>query len=192
MIHINLLPRLRRRRLLPVGEIGVVGVVILIVVGLIASYVYGQLQNGLVRLQTEAINHQIAQIRPRAAEVLDLEARLERLRAKEDLLKSLAARELPWADILADLAQRTPKDVWLSSATFSSTSPQQLTLQGTGFSYDATARFMTNLAASSFYSDVALTVAQEAHTAGRTVVTFSLVVTVRPAPSQIAAQGGLQ
>jgi Tfp pilus assembly protein PilN len=133
MIRINLLPRHGRRRLVP--EFGVVTMVLVVIAPLAAAYVYGQLQNGIVRVQTEAINRQIAEVRPRAAQVLALEVQLERLRAKEDLLKSLNARQLPWADILADLAHRTPHDVWLTTATYTSASPPQLTLQGNGFSY---------------------------------------------------------
>ena len=88
MIKVNLLPR-QRRRSLAVPEFGVVGVVGVVIGVLIAAYIYGKVQNGLVRAQVELINRQIADVRPKAAEVLTLEARIERLRAKEELLKSL-------------------------------------------------------------------------------------------------------
>ena len=188
MIRINLLPRHRRRRVVP--EVGVVSVVVVVLAGLIASYVYGQIQNGVVRLETATLNRQIEQTRIEAAEVLALETKIERLRAKEELLKSLVAREHPWAEVLTDLARRTPRDLWLSSATFNSDStPTQLTLGGTAFSYDGVARFMINLASSPFYADVDLNTAGEAEISGRTLITFSLVVTMRPNPIQIAAQG---
>ncbi len=188
MIRINLLPRQRHRRL-AVPEFGVVTVVVVVIGVLIAAYVYGKVQNGLLRAQVELINRQIADVRPKAAEVLTLEARIDRLRAKEELLKSLMARQLAWPELLADLAHRTPRDAWLQSATFTP-SPPQLVLAGTAFSYDSVARFMTNLGSSPFYSDVDLNAAQESQSVGRTLVQFGLVVILRPTPAPLAAQGG--
>ena len=190
MIRINLLPR-QRRRTLAIPEFGVVGVIVVVIGVLIAAYVYGKVQNGLVRAQVELLNRQIADVRPKAAEVLTLEARIERLRAKEELLKSLEARQLAWPELLADLARRTPRDAWLQSASFTP-SPLQLLLSGTAFSYDSVARYMTNLASSPFYGEVDLNAAAESQTGGHTLVIFSLVVTVRPTPAPLVAQGGTQ
>ena len=187
MIRINLLPR-QRRRTLAIPEFGVVGVIVVVIGVLIAAYVYGKVQNGLVRAQVELLNRQIADVRPKAAEVLTLEARIERLRAKEELLKSLEARQLAWPELLADLAPRTPRDSWLQSASFTP-SPLKLILGGTAFSYDSVARYMRNLQSSPYYGEVDLNAAAESQSVGHTLVIFSLVVTVRPTPAPLSAQG---
>lgn len=184
MIRINLLPTRRRRRAFA-PESGVIGIVMMVLAALVLSYLYGEVRNTRVKVETEQINRQVVAIRPKVAEILQIEEQIQELRAKEQLLKSLEARQLPWAEVLADLAQRTPRDAWLSSATFSPTSASQLILSGSAFSYDAVGRFMKNLAGSRFYSDVDL---QQASKASERVIRFDLGVTLRAAP--VAAQGG--
>lgn len=187
MIRINLLPQRRRaRRLVP--ESGVVAVIFLVITALAASYLYYSVRNSRVNAEIEALTNDIIEIRPKVAEVLHLQALIDDMRAREDLLKSLEAHELPWAEVLADLVDRTPRDVWLASVSFNPTGQAQLALQGSAFSYDAVGRFMTNLAGSRFYNGVDLQTAQESTVASREVVQFALTVVVRPA--EVVAQGG--
>ncbi len=187
MIRINLLPeRRRRRRLAP--ESGVATVVLLVIAALLASYFYYSLRNSRMSGEIEAITREITEIRPKVAEVLALQAKIDEMRAREDLLKSLEAHQLPWAEVLFDLVDRTPQDVWLASVTFIPTPQTLLTLQGNAFSYDAVGRFMTNLAGSRFYDGVDLQAAVESKAGSRPVVTFGLAVGVRPA--EVVAQGG--
>ncbi len=188
MIRINLLPQRRRRRRRFAPESGVITVVLLVVAGLVLAYLYGEVRNTRVKVETDQINHEIEALRPKVAEILALEKQIEELRAKEELLKSLEAREIPWADILADLARRTPQDAWLSNASFAPSQAAALYLQGSGFSYNAVARFMTNLAGSKFYSDITLSQAQKADINQRTVIQFGIYATLR-APD-VTAQGG--
>jgi Tfp pilus assembly protein PilN len=189
MIRINLLPqRRRRRRLIP--ESGVVAVTLAVIGALVASYSYYGIRNHQVQAQTERINREIAAIQPTVAEVLALEAQIEDMRAKETLLRALEARQLPWAEMLTDLARRTPPDAWLASAavTGSEGTATRLTLSGSAMSYNAVARFMINLAASPFYAEVDLQAAQSNVSQSASVVQFGLYTTVRPA--QAAVQGG--
>jgi type IV pilus assembly protein PilN len=188
VIRINLLPQRRRRRRRFAPESGVVTVVLLVVAGLVLAYLYGEVRNTRVKVETDQIHREIEAIRPKVAEILALEKQIEALRAKEELLKTLEAREIPWADLLADLAQRTPQDAWLASATFAPSQAGTLYLQGSGFSYNAVARFMTNLAGSKFYSDIDLSQAQKTEVGRRTVIQFGIYATLRS--TAVTAQGG--
>lgn len=189
MIRINLLPQRRRRRRQFAPESGVIIVVLLVLAGIVLSYLYGEVRNTRVKVETDQINRDIAAIRPKVSEILALEQQIELLREKEELLKSLQARELPWADILADLARRTPQDAWLTNASFHPSGGQsQLALTGSALSYDAVGRFMRNLAGSRFYSDVDLSQANKANVGQRKVIGFNLTATLRPV--EVAAQGG--
>ncbi len=183
MIRINLLPeRRRRRRLVP--ESGVVSAVLLVLAALVGSYLYGDWQNHLVRVQTDEINREITAIRPKVAEVLALQRQIEELRAREDLLRSLEARELPWSEMLVDLAQRTPRDAWLANAAISGAAgPTRLAVNGGALSYNSVARFMTSLAGSRFYSDVDLQTATSGTIGPAQVIQFGLITTIRPGVS---------
>jgi len=180
MIRINLLPeRRRRRRLVP--ESGVISVLLLVIAALVGSYFHGAYQNRLIQAQTGEINRKTAEIRPKVAEVLALEVKMEDLRAREELLRTLEARQVPWAEMLTDLAQRTPQDAWLAGASVTDTKgAARLTLTGSAMSYNAVARFMTNLAASRFYSDVDLQGAHGTKLASAQIVQFGLLTTLRP------------
>jgi Tfp pilus assembly protein PilN len=180
MIRINLLPRRHRRRLIP--ESGVVLVAVMVIGALAASYAWETWRNERVAAETARINQKLVVVRRQVAEVLALEAKIDDLKARESLLKSLEAREIPWADMLADLAERTPHDAWLANVSVSGTAGLSLSLQGSGMSYDAVARLMTALAGSSFYSDVDLQAAQRATIGASTVVQFGLSLKMRPLP----------
>jgi Tfp pilus assembly protein PilN len=185
MIRINLLPERGRRRRRLVPESGVVAVALAVIASLVGSYFYFAWQNHLVQSRTAAINREIEAIKPSVAEVISLEQQIEDLRAREGLLRSLEARELPWADLLVDLAQRTPRDAWLLSAGVEdSTGVPRLTLSGSAMSYDAVARFMNNLAASRYYGDVDLQGATSSIADATKIVQFGLITTVHAAPAQ--------
>lgn len=179
MIRINLLPvRRRGRRLVP--ESGVVSAVLLVIASLVAAYFYGAWQNRRVEVETAAINQKLVEIRPKVAQVRALEMQIEDLQAREGLLRTLEARQLPWPEILIDLAQRTPTDAWLNSASITGDAIPHLSLSGSALSYNSVAHFMTNLAASRFYSDVDLQAVQGSKTAAVQVIQFGLVTTLRP------------
>ncbi len=189
MIRINLLPRRRRRRRL-VPEFGVVSVVLLVIGALVGSYFYFELQNRLVQDETAAISAKIAENKPKVAAVLAMEAKIEDLQAREHLLLTLEAREIPWTEVLTDLAARTPRDAWLGGASVAAApgQPGRLTLSGAAMSYDAVGRFITNLAGSRFYSDVDLQSAQATTVGNTEVVQFGLLTTLRPAGA-VAREG---
>jgi Tfp pilus assembly protein PilN len=179
MIRINLLPQRRRRRVIP--ESGVVAVAVLVIGALAASYAWEVWRNREVAAQTAQINQKLVVVRREVAEVLALEAKIDELRARERLLQSLEAREIPWAEMLTDLAGRTPHDAWLANASVGAApSGLALSLAGSGLSYDAVARFMTALAGSQFYDDVDLQGAQRTNLGQSPVVQFGLSLKMRP------------
>jgi Tfp pilus assembly protein PilN len=178
MIRINLIQERGRRRLIP--ESGVVLTAVLIIAALAASYSWGAWRNRQIKAQTETITKQIEVVRPQVVEVRALEAKLIDLKAREDLLRSLEAREVPWASMLLDLASRTPSDAWLASASIEGSSGQLLHLQGSAMSYTSIARFMTTLSGSNFYNNVDLQAAQQGEVGATQVVQFGLSLNLRP------------
>lgn len=187
MIRINLLPQRRRRRLIP--ESGVVLVALLVIGALAASYAWETWRNRRVAAETVEINRKLVVVRRQVAEVLALEAKIEDLKARETLLRSLEAREIPWSEMLIDLAERTPRDAWLGSAAVNGTSNGAglaLLLQGSALSYTSVARFMTTLTGSPYYNDVDLQAAQRATLGTTPVVQFGLTLNMRPLPAPAA------
>lgn len=187
MIRINLLPQRSRRRLIP--ESGVVLVALLVIGALAGSYSWALWRNRQVAAQTAAINQKLVVARRQAAEVLALEATIADLRARESLLQSLEARQVPWPEMLTDLAGRTPRDAWLATAAVNSSGGLSLALQGSALSFDAVARFMTALGGSPFYSDVSLQAAQRTAVGTASAVQFGLSLSMRPLPSATTPAG---
>jgi Tfp pilus assembly protein PilN len=181
VIRINLLPQRRRRRLIP--ESGVVIVALLVIAALAASYAWETWQNRRIANETAELNRKLVVVRRQVAEVLVLEAKIDDLKARETLLQSLEAREVPWSEMLIDLAERTPRDAWLGNAAVSgnaSGTSLGLTLQGSALSYTSVARFMIALSGSPFYSDVDLQAAQRSTVGATPVVQFGLTLMMRP------------
>ncbi|MHB8733548.1 MAG: PilN domain-containing protein [bacterium] len=184
MIRINLLPQRRRRRLIP--ESGVVLVALAVIGALAASYTWETVRNREVEAQTADMNRRLVIVRRQVAEVLALEAKIDDLKARENLLQSLEAREVPWSEMLVDLAERTPRDAWLASAAVSTGSNGTglgLSLSGSALSYTSVARFMTTLTGSPFYEDVDLQAAQRATAGTTSIVQFGLSLSMRPLPA---------
>ena len=182
MIRINLLPQRRRRRLIP--ESGVVLVALLVIGALAASYAWEAWRNRRVAAETVEINRKLVVIRRQVAEVLALEAKIEDLKARENLLQSLEAREIPWSEMLIDLAERTPRDAWLANATVGGGGAGlSLSLTGSALSYTSVARFMTTLTGSPYYNDVDLQGAQRGTLGTTPVVQFGLSLSMRPLPA---------
>ncbi len=185
MIRINLLPQRRRRRLIP--ESGVVLVALLVIGALAASYAWETWRNRRVAAETVEINRKLVVIRRQVAEVLALEAKIEDLKARENLLQSLEAREVPWSEMLIDLAERTPRDAWLANATVGGgSSGLALSLTGSALSYTSVARFMTTLTGSPYYNDVDLQTAARSTVGATSVVQFGLNLNLRPLPTPSA------
>jgi Tfp pilus assembly protein PilN len=188
MIRINLLPRRRPRRSF-LAESGVVAVAAGVITLLVWGYAYESWRNREVVTKTAEMNRKLVVVRRQVADVLALEAKIDDLKAREGLLRSLEAREVPWPEMLVDLAHRTPRDAWLASAAVN---PAQsgglsLSLSGSALSYNSIARFMTTLSQSQFYSDVDLQTAQRSGTELSPVVQFGMNLSMRPLPLPAAA-----
>jgi Tfp pilus assembly protein PilN len=192
MIRINLLPVRRARSGLFFAESGVIAVAACVALALLWGYAYDAWRNREVVVQTAEMNRKLVVLRVQVAEVLALEAKIEDLRAKEKLLNSLEAREVPWPEMLLDLARRTPRDAWLASAAVNSAgSTLSLSLTGSALSYTSVARFMTTLAGSPFYSDVDLQTAQRTGVELSPTVQFGMSLAMRPLPLPAATPPAL-
>ncbi len=158
-------------------------VALLVIGALAASFGWETWRNRQVAAETAEINGKLVVTRQKVAEVLALEAKIDDLRARESLLQSLEAREVPWSEMLVDLARRTPRDAWLANASVNAgTSGLGMGLQGSALSYTSVATFMTALTASPYYSDVDLQAAQRATVGTTSVVQFGLTLSMRPLP----------
>jgi Tfp pilus assembly protein PilN len=185
MIRINLLPQRHRKTFLP--ESGVLTIALVVIGALVVAYFWEVWRNNQVIAQTASIDRKLVVVRRQVAGVLALDAKIEDLKARVSLLQSLEAREVPWADMLVDLAGRTPHDAWLASAAVvEGPSGTVLTLNGSTLSYDAVARFMRTLTGSPFYNDADLQLAQRTVLGTSPIVQFSLVLKMRPLPVEPA------
>jgi len=186
MIRINLLPARPRRSLIP--EPAVFGALAAVFVALALTYLYGVWRTNELNGEITTITAETAALHPRVEDVLQLEANIEDLQARESLLQGLEDHATPWADLLTDLAQRTPADVWLANVS-SVGSNSTFTVQGTAHSYHSVAAFMRQLKVSPFYGRVTLGTAQDIDDQSEQTeaVQFGLSLSMRP-QSDVAKQ----
>ena len=95
MIRINLLPARPRRSLIP--EPAVFGVLAAVCVALALTYFYGVWRTNQLNAEINEITAETAALHPRVEDVLQLEASIEDLQARESLLQGLEGRATPWA-----------------------------------------------------------------------------------------------
>jgi Tfp pilus assembly protein PilN len=180
MIKINLLPRERVRRA-PVAPriLAIAGLAAALAVVVIATLVLNARIRGL-QADLEQVNAEIERLRPVVAEVEALQRRIAEARQKEQLIQQLEALRIPWDEILVELRQVVPQDVWLIRVE--ARPDGNLTFNGYGLSYEALARFMVSLDNSEMFEGADLNIAQKQSQGGRDVVNFSVsakLVTVR-------------
>ncbi len=109
------------------------------------------------RQSLDLINAELAAVPkpdPGKAEPQDNAALLTEKAARISALSTVLAGRIPWDEILRQISQVLPEDVWLSSlATSSAVTPAQpggggaptLTLNGTTYSQDGVARFLSRI-----------------------------------------------
>ncbi len=101
MIHINLLPRVPRRRL-PGRQFLEVGLpLVVVVLAVVASFVLFSRNDGLERRLADT-NKEIADLQPTVARVLELDRQIAVMRDKEKVIASLLNQQLPAASVLND------------------------------------------------------------------------------------------
>lgn len=183
MIKINLLPRERVRRvaIAPRLLVGLVGAVV--VAALVLATIALNVRNARVRAEIDRVNARIEELKPQVAEVEALQRKIAEARRKEQLLRQLQALRIPWERVMNELRRILPTDVWLT--TIGAAADGSLNFEGYGMSYEAVARFMVNLNASSVFHEADFRSAHKADIGSRTVISFA--VTAKLALPQKAA-----
>jgi Tfp pilus assembly protein PilN len=174
MITINLLAPGRRRRVGPTPGtfLAVLGTA-LVIVALVAWTLYLGVRADTLKREVADLNKQIEALRPAVAEVDALERTITRLQQRQALLQALLASQLPASDTLEALRVVMPREVWLVSATTSTT--RGVLFDGYTFSYKSVARFMVALSDSARFRNIDLTSTQKEKLGEREVVKFQVI-----------------
>ncbi len=176
MIHINLLPRIPRRRL-PGRQFLEVGLpLVVLAAGLLAS-IFMLNRNAGLEQELARTNKEIEDLRPTVARVLLLDQQIAVMRDKEKVIVSLLNQQLPAASILNDFRLLIPKDVWATA--LSVPEPSALSVEGLALNYYAVAQLMDNLAAGKLFRVVDLTLVQLDHVGPREVVKFQITARIQ-------------
>jgi Tfp pilus assembly protein PilN len=172
MIKINLLPRERIRRAPAAPRVLIVAGVLLALAAATVATVSLNARIGRLQRDLAEVNADIERLRPVVAEVEALQRRIAEARQKERLLQELEALRVPWDQILVELREIVPRDVWLIRVE--ARTDGNLTFNGFGFSYEALARFMVSLDRSDMFDGAELNIAQKQVQGGRETVNFSV------------------
>lgn len=176
MIHINLLPRVPRRRL-PGRQFLDVGLpLVVLALAVIASFVLLS-QNAGLDQDLAKTKGEIDALKPTVARVLQLDQQIGVMRDKEKVILSLLNQQLPAASILNDFRLLIPKEVWTTS--LSVPEPSALNVEGLALNYYAVAQLMDNLASGRLFRLVDLTLVQLDRVGPREVVKFQITARIQ-------------
>lgn len=182
MIKINLLPKERVRRVAVAPRI-LVGLVFVVVGTALVLVTFAlNLRNRGVRADIAQVTARIEELTPQVREVEALQRQIAEARRKEQLLKQLQSMRIPWERVMNELRKILPADVWLTR--IDAKGDGGLNFEGFGLSYEAVARFMVNLNASSVFQNADFASGTKANIAGRPVIGFA--VTAQLAPQKVA------
>lgn len=187
MIDINLLPSARRPSVFAFDRTFSIGLAVL-VFELLVILLFDVFENVRInRLNSEIADwsQRVALVQEQVREVSDLRDQVTQLRAKADLLERIKQSPLQTAEILADIANNTPRGVWFSTVTVVHPSDGgSVTLAGDTSTYREVADLMLNLDGSPIFGDAALTTSSQAvspTSPNGGDVQFSVVGTLSPA-----------
>ncbi len=176
MIHINLLPRIPRRRL-PGRRFLEAGLPLVVLAAALLVSIFVLNRNAGLERDLAKTNKEIEDLRPTVARVLQLDQQIAVMRDKEKVIVSLLNQQLPAASILNDFRLLIPKDVWATS--LSVPEPSAINVEGLALNYYAVAQLMDNLAAGQFFRVVDLTLVQLDRVGPREVVKFQITARIQ-------------
>ena len=89
-------------------------------IGLVALLLFAVAVNalgGFIRLRSEVVRleHAVAELRPRAEEVLELRGAIAEAAARADVLAGLEAQQPRWTSVIAELTRALPADAYLTA-----------------------------------------------------------------------------
>lgn len=180
MIRINLLPpeiseeKVKKRQM----EL-FVGAIILVLVILLLIYVGKLRQLGAVEKQIGETETALQTESAIVTQVESLQLSQNVLNRRMNIIKELVKNQFTWVEILDEMNECLPKEIWLTSLSSSETGFQKaLTFTGVAFNNFAVADFITALDNSKYFTDVELTSLDEGPEIEK-VKTMQFVITCR-------------
>lgn len=173
MANINLLP-VEIRKDLPIDwpkllpKLILLGLIIILIIFSLffAIFVYS-LKLNISKFDTELIH-----LQPQVAHALELKNEISQLQEQVATLESLEQKQSTWNELLWDINERIPLDLWLIN--FSADSDQTLTIVGQSLSFNSIGLFINQLNQSSYLSEVQLLGIETVSIAEHTVYNFEL------------------
>lgn len=179
--RINLLPPdlAQKRRLRQIGAaIGAAGLALVAVLALV--YIVQEVRLRGERGRLELQEDRNAEVRAQIAQLRDFGELQEQVEAKTQLLEDLAADEVRWSVVLADISLVIPADVWLTQFTAQLSGEEGqvggIQLAGTTFSHVDVATWLARLARVEGFTAPYLSLSTKSSLGSAEVVDFSSTV----------------
>lgn len=178
MLQINLLPVREVRKRFEARQILLQQVLVLLLtvaaIGAFQARLSSQMQRTQARIQQ--MDKDVAQFQPQLEQVEAFKKKKKELEKKIEVIESLDRARRGPVRILADLSDRIPDRVWLTSLE---TNGSQVKMQGESLDNELVAIFLRNLGESKYFGDVDLDgtkLSKEKH--GLNLVKFDLKATL--------------
>ena len=189
MLQINLLPVREVRKRFETRQMVLQQLLVLILTGAAIGAFHTRLSSQMARTQAriQQMDKDIAQFKPQIEQVEGFKKKKKELEKKIEVIENLDRARRGPVRILAELSDRIPDRVWLTSLE---TNGSQLKMQGESIDNELVAIFVRNLGESKYLADVDLEgtkLASEKH--GLNLVHFDLKATLLgPKPVEEAAE----
>jgi type IV pilus assembly protein PilN len=186
MVRINLLPaRVSKKK--EASKQQLVLFAVLLVAGILGNVMWAQSRADELKKREAAVaktRADVARLDQIIGEVTSLKAQQEELKKKLAVLDALKKGRTGPVKMLDELAQITPKRLWLKSVQEKET---QITFDGTASSNYDVSQFMENLLRSKYFGDVELKRTSAKTEGGFRVVDFSITASTKYAAKPDAA-----
>jgi len=155
MLQINLLPVREVRKRFEARQILLQQLLVLILTGAAIGVFHTRLsgQMDLTQARIHQMDKDIAQFKPQIEQVEGFKKKKKELEKKIEVIESLDRQRRGPVRILAELSDRIPDRVWLTSLE---TNGSQVKMQGESLDNELVAMFVKNLGESKYFSDVDL------------------------------------
>jgi type IV pilus assembly protein PilN len=189
MVRINLLPvRVSKKK--EAGKQQLVLFAVLLVAGIVGNVIWTENRAGELKKKQANVaktRADVARLDQIIGEVTSLKAQQEELKKKLDVLDTLKKGRTGPVKMLDELAQITPKRLWLRKME---EKEGAVTFDGTAASNFDVSQFMENLLASKFFGDVELKKVSAKTDKGFKSVEFTITATAKYAAKEDAAAAG--
>jgi len=155
MLQINLLPVREVRKRFEARQILLQQLLVLILTGAAIGAFHTRLASQMQRTQARIhqMDKDIAQFKPQIEQVEGFKNKKKELEKKIEVIESLDRQRRGPVRIMAELSDRIPERVWLTSLE---TNGSQIKMQGESLDNELVAIFVKNLGESKYFSDVDL------------------------------------